>query len=111
MKLDRVFVFVVATIFWVGANVLPNNFPQKDYGRGFPMKWSYDPLSRNAHYSEDSPYRRTYSPPELWVFDSMGLTIDIVVGIFVVALALGVNEIWQTTCGNRSPTIPPNDRV
>ena len=88
--------------------MLPNNFPQKDYGRGFPMKWSYDPLSRKAHYNEDSPYMRTYSPPELWVFDNMGLTVDIVVGIFVVALALGVNEIWQTTCGNRSPAIPPN---
>jgi len=110
MRLDRVFVFGVATICWVVANVLPNNFPQKDYGRGFPMKWSYDPLSRKAHYDEDSPYLRKYGPPKMWVFDGMGLTINIVVGIVIVALALGMNEVWQTSSGNRSSPIPPNDR-
>ena len=108
MKWDRLFVFIVAVVFVGWANVVPNTFPQADYGRGFPMKWTFDPFYTASNTDDTPPYLRKYTPTKDWNFDQTALLIDILIALTVIGVALGVNELVQISAGNRSPAIPPN---
>ena len=116
MRWDRLFVLVVAAVFMTWANVAPNTFPQAEYGRGFPLKYTYDPRSTpsandvNDDDDDDDtpPYQRRYAPRKYWAFDQTALVIDILVALAAIGAVLGVNELVQVSAGNRSPAIPPN---
>jgi len=108
MKWDRLLVFIIAAASVSGANLVPNTFPQAEYGYGFPLKYTYDPLFKSANTDETPPYLRKYTPREYWNFDQTALLIDILLALAAVGVALGVNELVQPSAGNRSPAIPPN---
>jgi hypothetical protein len=98
MKKDRILVVLLVAAHWSLFNFLPTNVPQLDmYGRGFPMKWEYDPGYRNSGSHRTS----TYGPRDQWRFDTGALFVNIAVGIVALGLALAWNEIWQTSRGNR----------
>jgi len=110
MTWDRFVVFTIAAAFMGWANLAPNNFPQERYGRGFPMKWTYDPNYRPPARDDDTPpYLRNNTPEQRWGFDRIALAIDLGVALLCVGTALAVNELVQTSLGNRPPAIPPND--
>ena len=107
MKWDRLPVFVVAVVFLAWANIVPNTFPQSDYGRGFPLKWTRDPLYRPSD-DYTPPYLRQSSEAQHWVFDRAALAVDLAVGLALLGVALAVNELFQTSLGRRPPGIPPH---
>jgi len=110
MTWDRFAVFAIAAAFVVWANLAPNTFPQERYGRGFPMKWTYDPLYRKPARDDDTaPYQRNLTPEKRWAFDRTALTVDLAVALLCIGTALAVNELVQTSLGKRPPAIPPND--
>ena len=110
MKWDRFVVFAIATAFMSWANLAPNTFPQEQYGRGFPMKWTYDPKYRPPIADDDTPpYLRNNTPEQRWVVDRTALAIDLGVAFLCIGIALAVGELVQTSLGNRPPAIPPND--
>jgi hypothetical protein len=108
MKWDRLFVFAVAAAFLTWMNLAPNTFPQAEYGRGFPLKWSYDPIYKVSNTDEVPPYARKHAPPELWKFDRTALAVDVGVALLALGVVMAVNELVQTSAGNRPPSIPPN---
>ena len=115
MKWDRLYVFVVAAVFLTWANTVPNNFPQAEYGLGFPLKWTYDPVYKVSNTDSTPPYLQKHTARNEWKFDRTALAVDVAVALFAVGVVLAVNELVQTSVGNRSPAIPPNawprDRV
>jgi hypothetical protein len=112
MTWDRFVVFSIALAFMGWANIAPNNFPQEEYGRGFPLKWTFDPNYRPPDPEDNTPpYLRELTPERRWVFDRGALAVDIAVALLVIGVSLAVNELVQTSLGQRPPAIPPNDRV
>lgn len=108
MKWDRLIVFVIAAGCASAANLVLNTFPQAEYGYGFPLKWTFDPVYKASDADDTPPYLRKLTPRELWPVDRTALLIDILLALAAVGVALGVNELVQTSAGNRSPAIPPN---
>jgi hypothetical protein len=110
MTWDRLVVFAIAAAFMAWANLAPNNFPQEQYGRGFPLKWTFDPHYRPPDPEDRTPpYLRELTPEKRWAFDSSALVVDIAVALFCIGVSLAVNELVQTSLGRRPPAIPPND--
>jgi hypothetical protein len=102
MKPDRVYVFLFATVCVVVANLLPTAFPQECYGRGLPLKWTYDPAHKYQGLDDpEDPYTRKSSPSEKWKFDGAALAVDVAVGLAVVGVVLWLNELTQIALGNR----------
>ena len=110
MKWDRPIAFLITAALWGVVNVVPNTFPEPEYGYGFPLKWTFDPAYKPAKDDDTPPYLRKYTPRELWPIRNNAIVVNILVGLAVAGIVLVVNELVQKSAGNRSPAIPPNDR-
>jgi hypothetical protein len=110
MKWDRLVVFSIAAAFIGWANYVPTNFPEDKYGRGMPMKWTYDPRFTPSLRDDTAPIFREFTDEKQWTFSSTGLFVDIAVALLVLGIVMAINEVVQTSYGNRSPRVPPNDR-
>ena len=98
MKRDRISVALIVLAQLALFNVLPTNLPQVDqYGRGFPLKWEYDPAYKHSQFRNKS----TYGPRDGWQFDGRALAIDIGFGLAALGVLLAWNEIYQRARGNR----------
>jgi hypothetical protein len=103
MKWDRVAVALIVLGQLAALNFLPTNLPQVDrYGRGFPMKWEYDPAYQHSPFARKSKY----GPRDGWRFEGWALAADVVFGLAALGLLLGWNEIYQRSRGNRPDPDP-----
>ena len=67
MTWDRVTVFAAALAFMGWANYAPNNMIEDRYGRGFPLKWTFDSNYRPPPTSPPTstpPNHQHFPPPQ-----------------------------------------------
>ena len=110
MTWDRFVVFAIAAAFMGWANVAPNNFFQERYGRGFPLKWTYDPLTRPRPATMTRRPISGITRRSIAGVRSIGLAVDLVIRCFV-GTSLAVNERATSLGGGRCPSQQSNELI